>query len=171
MTRQDFAFKWLLYAVALLPGLLLEFAVFSRWPLLGVSPVLVPVAAFTVAVLEGPTGGAGYGLFCALFWSAATPGDTGGVFVTLTLLCLLAGLLAQRFLRQNLLGCLLCSLLGLTVWELFRVAVRLFSRAATLPQLLKIALPELLLSLAFVLVIYPLYRAVYRKVGGTKLAD
>ena len=66
MTRQDFAFKWLLYAVALLPVLLLEFAVFSRWPLLGVSPVLVPVAAFTVAVLEGPTGGAGYGLFCAL---------------------------------------------------------------------------------------------------------
>ena len=171
MTRQDFLLKWALYAVALIPLHLLEFSVFSRWDIFGAVPLLLPVAALCVALLEGPSGGAGYGLFTALVWSLSTPGSRGGVFVILTFLCFFTGLAAQRALNQNFFGALLCCLVGLGVWELFQVLGRLLNRSAGVPALLGIAAPELLVSLVFVLIVYPLFRAVYGKVGGTRLAD
>lgn len=171
MTRGDFMFKWGVYALALLPALVLQFTVFARWPILGVTPLLLHVAALCVATLEGSASGAGFGLLCALLWSAATPGDTGGVFLLLPLLCALAGLAARKMLRQNFLGALLCCLVGLFCWELVRMGVRLFARSAAPAALLRIALPEWLVSLAFLLLLYPLFRAVFRRVGGTRLSD
>ena len=171
MTRRDYLTKWLCYAAALLPALILEFSVFARWPLLGITPLLLPVCALCVATLEASVGGVGYGLFCALLWSAAVPGDRGGMILLLPRLCLLASLLSQRMLSRSLLGTLLCTLLGLLIWEAFLVALHLFARSAPLLPLLGVAVPELLLSLVFLLPLYPLLRAVWRKVGGTRLSD
>ena len=50
MTRQDFIYKWLFYGLALLPVWWLEVYVLNRFPVLGVAPTLLPVAAVTVAV-------------------------------------------------------------------------------------------------------------------------
>lgn len=171
VTRYDFFCKWALYAIALIPAHILEFVVFSRFPLFGATPLLLVVSALCVALLEGPAGGAGFGLFTALVWSASTPGDSGGIFVVLTFLCFFVGLASIRFLRQNFLGALLCSAVGLGVWEGLHIAVRLFSRVSSPAPLLRIALPEFLVSLAFLVVLYPLFRAVYQKVGGEKLAN
>ena len=58
MTRQDFILKWLFYALALLPVWWMDTFVLGRFPVLGVAPMLLPVAAVAVAVLEGALAGA-----------------------------------------------------------------------------------------------------------------
>ena len=55
MTRQDFLIKWGVYALALVPVWFLELFVLNRFPLFGVAPMLLPLAAVCVAVLEGTT--------------------------------------------------------------------------------------------------------------------
>ena len=65
MTTRDFCIKWLAYGLALLPVWLLELFVLSRYPFMGIKPMLLPLAAVAVAALEGPSGGAGFGLACA----------------------------------------------------------------------------------------------------------
>ena len=51
MTRQDFLIKWGVYALALVPVWFLELFVLNRFPLFGVAPMLLPLAAVCVAVL------------------------------------------------------------------------------------------------------------------------
>ena len=46
----------------------------------------------------------------------------------------------------------------------------LITHAASLPALLQVAVPEFLYSLAWTPVVYLLFRAIFRRVGGTKLA-
>ena len=45
MTRQDFFIKWGVYALALLPVWFCELYLLNRFPLFGVSPMLLPLAA------------------------------------------------------------------------------------------------------------------------------
>ena len=44
MTRRDQLFKWAVYALGLLPIWVLDAFVLSRYPLFGVTPILLPVA-------------------------------------------------------------------------------------------------------------------------------
>ncbi|MBM6927418.1 hypothetical protein H6B51_16240, partial [Pseudoflavonifractor phocaeensis] len=45
MTRQDFFIKWGVYALALLPVWFCEVYLLNRYPLFGVAPMLLPLAA------------------------------------------------------------------------------------------------------------------------------
>ena len=67
MTTQDWLYKWFRYALALLPVWWLDAYLLSRWPVWGVTPVLLPVAVAAVSVLEGISGGAGFGACSAAF--------------------------------------------------------------------------------------------------------
>lgn len=169
MTRYAFLFKWFWYAVAALPVWLLEDLIFSRFSLFGFTPVLFPLAAVTVAVLEGAAGGAGFGLALGVWWAAALPGTQVSAVLGTTAIGLLAGLISQYRLRSGYAGCLTCSLLALLAVELVQI-LRHVSAGAPAAALLRIALPELAVSLLFTLPIYLLFRLVYQRVGGTKLA-
>ena len=65
---------------------------------------------------------------------------------------------------------LLCSAATLALLDLLRVLRGLITHTASLPALLQVAVPEFLYSLAWTPVIYLLFRAIFRRVGGTKLA-
>lgn len=80
------------------------------------------------------------------------------------------GALAQYALSQSFPGCLLCSAAILALLDLLRVLRGLITHAASLPALLQVAVPEFLYSLAWTPVVYLLFRAIFRRVGGTKLA-
>jgi len=80
----------------------------NRFPLFGVVPSLLPLAAVAVAVLEGASAGAGFGLAVGVLFDTLEPGSAGWMTLALTLVGLCAGLLAQYVLRQDLLGCLVC---------------------------------------------------------------
>ncbi len=164
MTRSDFLIKWGVYALALLPVWFLEVYVLNRVPVFGVAPLLMPVAAVAVAVLEGTMAGAGFGLFTGILCDAVYADTHGAMTVGLCVLGMLAGTLAQFVLRQNLLGCLLCSLGALTAIDGVRVLFLLLRGTAGLGALLRVAVPEVLWSLVFVFPVYALFLWVYRRV-------
>ncbi|NCB63218.1 MAG: rod shape-determining protein MreD [Clostridia bacterium] len=158
MTRQDFITKWALYAVGLLPVWWLEVFVLNRFPLFGIIPMLLPLAAVAVAVLEGPLGGAGFGLAVGVLCDAVYFGTNGTMTLALTLIGWAAGAAATYVLDRTFWGCLLCSVAALFTIGTARVFVHWFTAAAALPVLLRVAAPEFLWSLAFVTLVYPWFR-------------
>ena len=76
MTRRDQIYKWCIYALGLFPIWVLDAFVLSRYPLLGITPTLLPLAVSAVAVLEGALPGSGFGLAVGLLWTLAYPGSS-----------------------------------------------------------------------------------------------
>ena len=170
MTRRDLIHKWLVYALGLLPLWLLDDYILPRYPLFGVTPMLLPVAAAAVAVLEGAYAGAGFGLAVGLLWELAYPGGFGGLVFGMALAGMITGAVSQYALSQSFLSCLLCSAGVLGVLDGLRILRILFLQAETLDVLLRIAVPEIALSLCWTPVVYWIFRRIYRRVGGAKLA-
>lgn len=170
MTRRNLIHKWLVYALGLLLVWLLDAYILPRYPLWGITPMLLPSAVVAVSVLEGAYAGTGFGLGVGLLWELAYPGGFGGLVVAMALVGTVTGGAAQYILSQSLPGCLLCTVAVLAVLDGLRIAQGLITETATLPVLLQIAVPECLLSLAWTPVVYLLFRTIYRRVGGTKLA-
>ena len=162
MTQRDFLTKWLIYGLALLPVWFLEVYVLSRVHLFGVSPTLLPLAAITVAVLEGGAPGAGFGLAVGVICDAVY-GTNGAMTLSLALLGAAAGITAQYLVRQNLVGSIICSAAGLFIIELFRVGWRLLFQVADLTALLKVAVPEFLFSIVFTPLIYAIFHWVWSR--------
>ena len=170
MTRRDLIQKWLTYALALVPVWLLDCYILPRYPLWGTVPMLLPLAAAAVAVLEGAYSGTGFGLGVGLLWELAYPGGFGGLVFFLALAGMAMGGVSQYALSQTFVGCLICAAGTVGLLELLRIARGLLTNAAPLSALLEAAAPEFLWSLAWTPLVWLLFRAVYRKVGGTKLA-
>ena len=155
MTRQDFILKWLFYALALLPVWWMDTFVLGRFPVLGVAPMLLPVAAVAVAVLEGALAGAGFGLAVGVLCDAVYFGGHGILTLGLCLIGWGAGAASQYVLSRNFGGCLLCAAAGLVLIDMVRVFAGLNTRLASMPALLRLALQEVLWSLCFVCLLYP----------------
>lgn len=164
MTRKDFIVKWLAYALALLPIWFLEAYLLSRYPLWGVKPMLLPLCAIAVATLEGATAGTGFALAVGVIFDTMDPGVPGAMIFIMALLGLGAGLLSQYVLRQDLVGCFLCSVLALVVMDALRIAVRLLMGTAPLRPMLELAGKEILWSLCFVPMVYLVFRWVFHRV-------
>lgn len=164
MTRRDFIIKWFLYALALLPILALNLYILPWFPIFGIIPTLLPVAAITVAVLEGPVAGAGFGLFVGILSDALIPGLAGAMTFGLSLLGMGAGAAARYGVRQNLFGCLLCSAGALVIIDFFRIIFSLMRATASPLQLLAVAVPEIFWSLVFLPLIYGIFLWVYHRV-------
>lgn len=169
MTTQDQIYKWLWYALGLVPVWIAETMILNRVPLLGVIPVLLPLAAVAAALWEGASAGAVFGLCVGVLADAVYPGAPGGMTLGLCALGWLTGAVSQYALKQNYLGYLLCCAIDLGVIELFRLLWCLLTRLGPLEAVAWVALKEALWSLCFTPFIYLLYRLIYRKVGGERL--
>lgn len=170
MTRRDLIHKWLVYTLGLLPVWLLDAYILPRYPLYGASPMLLPLAVAAVAVLEGAYSGTGFGLGVGLLWELAYPGGFGGLVFFLALAGMAMGGVSQYALSQTFIGCLICAAGTVGLLELLRIARGLLTNAAPLSALLEAAAPEFLWSVAWTPLVWLLFRTVYRKVGGNKLA-
>ena len=170
MTRRDLIHKWSVYALGLLLDWVLDAYILPRYPLLGISPMLLPPALAAVAVLEGAFAGTGFGLAVGLLWELAYPGGFGALVFFMALAGMTMGALSQYALSQSLPGCLLCTAGVLAALDGLRVLGRLIADAAALPALLKVAVPECLLTLVWTPLVYLLFRIIFNRVGGTKLA-
>lgn len=170
MTRRDFIHKWLVYALGVLPVWLLDAYVLPRYPLYGTVPMLLPLTVAAVSVLEGAYSGTGFGLAVGLLWELAYPGGFGGQVFFLALAGMAMGAVSQYALSQSFWGCLICSAGVLGLLDCLRVGRMLFINAANLSDLLQVAVPEFFWSLAWTPLVWLLFRAIYNRVGGTKLA-
>ena len=170
MTRRDLIHKWFVYALGLLPVWLLDAYILPRWPLWGVVPMLLPLAVAAVAVLEGAYAGTGFGMAVGLLWELACPGGFGGLVFFLALAGMAMGAVSQYALSQSFPGCLICSAGVLAMIVLLRVARWLLVNGAGLSDLLRVGVPEFLWSLAWTPLVWLLFRSIYNRVGGTKLA-
>lgn len=169
MTRRDWLNKWLHYLLALLPVWWLDAYILTRFPVLDVSAVLLPVAVTAVGVLEGVAGGAGFGFGAGLLWATAYAGGAGERVLLLTLVGMFTGALAQYALARTLMGCVLCSACALGALELLDIVIELFFVRADLWALLCVAVPQLLWTLVWTPVVYGIFYRVYDRVGGDRL--
>ena len=170
MTRQARFHKWFVYTLALLCVWWLDAYVLSRFAFFGVTPILLPVAVTAVGVLEGVSGGAGFGLATGLLWATAYPGSLGERILLLTLIGMFTGALAQYALAQTLLGCILCSAAALAALELLQVAEELFFLRTDLLPALRAAALQLVWTLCWVPVVYSIFRRAFLRVGGDRLS-
>ena len=170
MTTRDQIHKWLIYALGLFLVWVLDAQVLNRLPVLGTIPMLLPLAVVSVAVLEGAYAGAGFGMAVGLLWELAYPGGFGGLVFGMALAGMVTGAVSQYALSQSFLSCLLCSAGVLGVLDSLRILRILFLQVETLDVLLQIAVPEVALSLCWTPVVYWIFRRIYRRVGGAKLA-
>lgn len=155
--------KWLTYSGGFLLLFFLERCVLNRFPIYGCTPVLSILAVVTVACFEGCLSGSIFGLcigvLCALVYYR------GGALAVpvFTLAGLLAGSTTNKQMGKTIPGVLLCNLGGILLLEGARVWIRWFFRLDALATLLRIAVPEGLYSLLFVLPVYGLFWLIYRK--------
>ncbi len=158
-------FKWALYAGAFVAVLVLQGVILSRLPLLGAKVNLVPWFVGCVCILEGPNSGSGFALPASLVW-AFSGGELGYVSI-LVLTCggMALGLLMQRYLRMQLLSCMVCCLLLSLCHESAIFLLRLFLHSAAPQQYFRILIPGVLWGIPACPVFYYLFRAIHR-VGG-----
>ena len=105
-----------------------------------------------------------------LLWELAYPGGFGGLVFYMALAGMAMGAVSQYALSQSFLGCLICAAGTLGLLDLLRVAGRLLARVAGLSELLEAAIPEFFWSLAWTPLVWLIFCAVHRRVGGNKLA-
>ena len=164
MTRRELLRKWTAYGLAFILVWLAERALLGRWPVLGVTPVLMPIASVAVAFLEGPIAGAGFGIAAGVVCTAAYFGSHGGMCLFLSVMGAAVGLATQYGLSQNAAGHLICSAGVLVLRDLGGILVRLL-RGQSAGALFATAGKEIFWSLCFAPLIYLLFRAVHRRVG------
>ncbi len=170
MTRGNLIHKWLVYALGVIPVWLLDAYILPRLPVFGVTPMLLPLAVVTVAVLEGAFAGTGFGLGVGLLWEAGYPGGFGGLVLGMAVAGMASGALSQYALRQSYPGSLICAAGTLAALDGLRIFRALLTNSAPLSALLQVAVPECLLSLAWSPVVWLIFRKIFRRVGGTRLA-
>lgn len=151
MTRRDIILKWIAYGVALAVITLFNYYVLAPLPI--TTPLLLPVAAMAAGTLENPKFGAGFGLACGLLMF--TLGHSSLICIpALAAAGWLCSLVAHYVLRQDLVGCLISTVVLMILWELIQVVSFRISTGAPLSLLFSIALPELLWSLIFTCPVY-----------------
>lgn len=171
MTRRDLIHKWFVYALGLLPLWLLDDYILPRYPLFGVTPMLLPVAAAAVAVLEGAYAGAGFGMAVGPAVGAGLPGGFGGLVLGMALAG--HGHWGPRPVCPEPVLSRLPALFRRYPCSAGPAAGAAGGSSPTRPPspaLLQVAVPEFLYSLAWTPVVYLLFRAIFRGVGRTKLA-
>lgn len=169
MTQQDLIIKWGHYWAAALVVFFLERCVFARLPVLGVAPMLIPLAVVMVAALEGSAAGAVFGLVTGALCVITLPRASLWLILLYTVIGLMCGVVAQYAVSRGPMGGLFCAAITLIFIDGARIFYWAVWRNASLLPLLKVAVPEVLYSLVLALPIYLMFWRVYQKVGGNRL--
>lgn len=155
--------KWASYSAAFLVVFFFECCLLNRFPIHGAIPILSVLVVTATALFEGAVNGAVFGLFIGLFCSAVYY-RAGLMMIPLyTIIGACTGATRKQKIGRSLLGCAICSLGGLILLELCQV-IRHLLGGTPLRVLLGLAIPEILYSLPFLVPVYFLIHALYRRV-------
>lgn len=159
------ALRWLLYGLICLVGLLLQDVLLYRVNILGGCTDVVPCIVIMVAVMQGAESGSVFALLLSLMYYFS--GSSAGFYVIplLTAVAVFAAMFRQAFLRQGFFTLLLCSAMGMCLYELILFGLNLFMKLTVMDRA-GAALMTAVLSLLAVPVLYPVLLAI-GKLGGT----
>lgn len=165
MTRRDFMIKWFIYGMALFPIWALDCYLFSRYPIYGVTPCLLPLTVAAVATMEGQKAGGGFGMWVGFVWETTYPNGTGLMILTLTISGFLAGTGVQYVLKKGFVGFFICACTILLGVETVMVLAWAALGRGTLVQLLPFAMGEMILTLCYTPIVYWIFQKIVRKKG------
>lgn len=157
--------KWTSYFLAFLVVFFFECCVLNRFPAFNAVPLLAPLVVVAVSLFEGSFSGALFGLGIGFFCSAVYYRAGLLMIPAFSIIGFCTGATRKQKIGRSLLGCAICGLGGMVLLELAQMAFRLLFRSgSSLSALLKVGTAELLYSMVFLIPIYILIRAVYRRV-------
>lgn len=165
-SKTQFRMKMALYTLVLLVAMLLDGAVFGALQL-RYCPSVMPIAVVCIGLWEGVERGSIFGLVGGCLWAWSTRLTMYGAWciVVLTLVGMIAGLLAERFLLQGWKTALSISIPALFFTD--GVYTIFMSVSGTMPAgaFFNEFLPKCLLSLVFVVIFFPVTQYISR-IGG-----
>ena len=163
-SKTRFRVKMALYGLLLVLSQLLETTLFGRF---GLVPSLIPVTVAGISMFEGAQRGCIFGLVggCIAAWSTELSIYGAWCIVSLTMIGALAGLVTERFFLRGVKTALCIGGPALVLTEGVYALTAIFTGQLPPVALLTAFLPDVLLALAFGLVLYPLMARV-SQIGG-----
>lgn len=161
MYHRQTIIKWVLYGLMLWFVCTLQISLPLRAGAVHALPLVAMAAA--AAVFEGPKGGAAYGFFAGLLCDAFTPGAEAFFAIYLLLSGFVIGSVVRRYFRVSLLTALIWTVISHLIADLlFFVFFMLIPGRAGPSAFLQVVLPELLLTLPYIPVVYLISRTIHR---------
>lgn len=146
--------KVIKYTVMLLVLFVLQSMVFSRLRIMGIAPLILPVAVVAVALLEDATWSGAFGIAAGVFCDVSYSESMVFFTVLLPIMGIALGLLSEYFLTRGLLSYLLCCVLSLAAIAFFQMFAFLVFQDVNPQALLKTALLQSLYSLILAVPVY-----------------
>ena len=164
-TRQKQALtKWSFYCLVVLVSLVIQDTMLGRIRICGATTDLAVCAIMLIGVMEGAESGGTFALFASIFYyfSGSAPGPY--VIILLTAVVIGAALFRQGYWSQGLSTAVLCTGVGMLVYELVLFLIGIFMNLTRWNRLGVFALTAVLSALC-VFPMYPLVRGI-GKIGG-----
>ena len=162
IARNETIFKWLLYAAATALCIFVQAGLLQRLEVWTVIPFLYPLLAAIPATFEGPLAGTIFslvlGLLCDLMLPVPIPCLHTLIF---PLVGLCAGLLSESWLPAGFLCSLVSTAAAFALTDGFRCLLLWMIGKAAWEAGAMVAVREFCVSAPFILLITPLYHAVY----------
>ncbi|MGI5971813.1 MAG: hypothetical protein ACOX7P_08840 [Oscillospiraceae bacterium] len=153
---------WLAYGLSAVLLLLFQTAFMTRFPIHGVTPIIVPVCVAVAAVYEGPIPAAGFGLYCGLLLDASGSNDIWLYTVYLPLAGLGIGFIAS-YARVIFFSCFVWSLAILIPVAMGQIFYYWLIRDGDPLLVLKIAAVQTVYSVIFAVPIRYWFGAIHKK--------
>lgn len=164
MTRRDLFEKWFLYGLALFPIWVVDCYLLSRYPIYGVTPMLLPLTVAAVATLEGQMAGGAFGIWVGFVWQTTYPDTMGLMILLLTLFGYCSGAVVQNVLKRGFFGYFVSTCSILLGVQIMKILLWLIQGKGTAMQLVPFALKEIILSLIYTPIVYWIFQRTFQKV-------
>ena len=153
-----------MYALASLLCCMVQGLVLQRLLFFGAFPFLYPVLAAVLSTLEGPLPGTVYSLVLGVFCDLVLPEPIPCLYtLVFPLAGLVAALIAQSWIKRGFLCALVASAFAMVMTDLLQILILLFQNKSFWPAAPELMLKETALTLPFVIPVYLLLAAVYRR--------
>ena len=162
--QQRLLAKWVLYSLLVMFALVAQDTLLARIRLFGATTDLAVCAIVTIGMLEGAEHGGAFALGASIFYylSGSAPGPY--VIMLVTGVTIATALFRQSFWTLGLSTTVLCTGLGMAVYELALMTIGLFMNLTRWNRL-GVFFMTAVLSAAMVFPLYPVVRAI-GNIGG-----
>ena len=156
--------RWMLFSIVCLSGLILQDVVMSRFPIFGATTDLVPSCILAICILQGAESGCIFALTASMiyFFSGSAPGAYA--IPLITGIAVLGAIFRQGYLRKGFSTLVICTGVGLFLYELGVFFIGLFLGSTILARFWTFPATALI-TLALVPLLYPILLSI-GKIGG-----